>query len=131
MIIIVAAICIVGCFLYRKKTVELAGVQTGTVQNAAYESDKNLKRKLPQVPKTENVYDQLDETKMVPIDKNYQSLLPRNTDGTENIAVNYVVVGENEQDKPSLEQNKLPESYVTIVSENSTTIEPIYEELPP
>ena len=54
------------------------------IQNAAYDGDKQPQRKLPDIPYSNSDYEepsdyaQLDSSKRVPMDANYQSLKTKN-----------------------------------------------------
>ena len=79
-VVIVTAILIVACFLYRQILKRESTQDTGYIQNPAYKGDTQSDRTLPQIPHTDikyeepAIYTQLDTSNRTPIDENYQSL---------------------------------------------------------
>lgn len=149
MVVIVTVILIVGCLVYRKKPSSENKLETGNVQNPAYEGDKVPKRRLPRVPDSESGYEepsdyaQLDSYKRVPMDANYQSLRHKNKDAGSNNSGEYAELErENEKDhrytslsvnnKPGYDLANIADSYVTVVDgpKDEVPKESIYEELP-
>ena len=80
-VIIVTVLLIVTCIRYRHILQRKNTEDTGNIQNAVYEGDTRADRELPQIPHTDGDYEQpaeyaqLDSSKRVPIDENYQSLI--------------------------------------------------------
>ncbi len=141
-VVIVAVILIVAWFFYRRKPGREKREDIGNIQNAAYEGDTHPQgRRLPQVPYSDTGYEepsdyaQLDSSKRVPIDANYQSLRHKNKQGGPE-AGDYAVLGRgNEKDERytslrNKSDNNPGEGYVTVMSGNEATKESIYEELP-
>ena len=144
MVIIIAIILIVACFLHRKRSGMNNQRDVVNIQNAAYKGDKQPQRKLPNIPYSNSGYEepsdyaQLDSSKRVPMDANYQSLKPKNKQSASDEAADYAVLereNENEQRYTSLQSNHpagdYGEGYVTIMSGNEAAgKESLYEELP-
>lgn len=80
-VLILMVILIIVCFRYRRTPERESTRDVSNIQNTAYEGDTQPDRELPQIPhKTDSeyeeptVYAQLDSSKRVPADENYQSL---------------------------------------------------------
>ena len=84
--VIVTVILIVTCLRYRKILKRENARDVGKIQNAVYEEDIHLHRKLPKIPRTDGDYEQpaeyaqLDSSKRVHVDENYQSLKANGND---------------------------------------------------
>ena len=118
LVVIIAVIVIVGCIFYRRITRIVKKQDIGNIQNPAYDGDRDTQpqRRLPQIPYSDRGYEepshysQLDSSKMVSIDANYQSLIK--TQGSSTVV-------ENGNDRCV---NEMPDS--------EATKESTYEELP-
>ena len=150
LVVIIVVILIVTWILYRRKTGQENREDIGNIQNAAYEGATQPKRRLPQVPHSDSDYEepsdyaQLDSSKRVPIDANYQSLRHENEQGSPTdyaqldlsnripIDANYQsLIHENTQGSPtnnSLANQSNEEDWHVTGSEVAN--EAIYEELP-
>ena len=77
-VFVLTLILLVICFRHRRVLESTRDV--GNIQNIAYERDTQPERELPQIPDTSSEYEgsaqyaQLDSSKRVPTDDNYQSL---------------------------------------------------------
>ena len=139
-------ILIVGWFLYRRKPERNRANENteniANIKNTAYEGDTQAHRRLPQVPYSNSGYEepaeyqQLDSSRRIPVDANYQSLVPKNKQANTGVAGDYTVLErENEDDQRYTSLRNKPkddpaEGYVTVVSGNQAAKESIYEELP-
>ncbi|CAB3981014.1 protocadherin Fat 4-like, partial, partial [Paramuricea clavata] len=80
LVVLIMVILIVTCFIYPRKTRKENTGDTGNNQNAAYDGDTYTDRTLPHIPDSDSHYEepekyaQLDSSKRMPIDANYQSL---------------------------------------------------------
>ena len=80
-VLILSVTLIATCFRYRQILQKQNTADIGNIQNAVYEGDIQLHRKLPHTPHTDGDYEQpaeyaqLDSSKRVPMDANYQSLI--------------------------------------------------------
>ena len=88
-VLILAVMLIIICFRYRRTLERENTRDVGNIQNTAYEGDTQPDRELPQIPHNTNreyeepaVYAQLDSSKRIPADENYQSL---NVEGYEQL----------------------------------------------
>ena len=88
-VFILAVMLIIICFRYRRVPERENTRDVGNIQNTAYEGDTQPDRELPQRPRSTDrqyeesaVYAQLDSSKRVPADENYQSL---NVEGYEQL----------------------------------------------
>ena len=139
-VVIIAVILIVAWIFYRRKSRKENRQDIGNIQNAAYVGDNQPQRRLPQVPYSDSGYEepsdyaQLDRSKRVPIDANYQSLTHNMTKGSAPDARDYAVLesGDKDDERYTSLTNKsdLGGGYVTVMSGNEATKESIYEELP-
>ena len=139
-VVIIAVILIVAWIFYRRKSRKENRQDIGNIQNAAYVGDNQPQRRLPQVPYSDSGYEepsdyaQLDSSKRVPIDANYQSLTHNMTKGSPADARDYAVLesGDKDDERYTSLTNKsdLGGGYVTVMSGNEATKESIYEELP-
>ena len=125
-------------FLYRRKPGRRRANENtqniNNIKNAAYEGDTPVQRRLPQVSSSNSDYEepaeyqQLDSSKRVPIDANYQSLMRKNKQaGSEERG--------NEDDQRHTSLRNKPEDdadkgYVTVLSGDASANGSIYEELP-
>ena len=141
LVVIIAVIVIVACIFYRRKPSSEKQQDVSNIRNAAYEGDTQLQRRLPQVPYSDSGYlepsdyAQLDSSKRVPIDANYQSLVHNNTKSGPTDADYAVLERGNENDERYTSLMNKSDSgdggYVTVMSGNEpATKESIYEELP-
>ncbi|CAB3988513.1 Hypothetical predicted protein [Paramuricea clavata] len=80
LVVFITVIVILTRVIYRRKPRRESTGDIGNIQNAAYEGDIYTDRRLPHVPDSDSHYEepakyaQLDSSKRVPIDANYQSL---------------------------------------------------------
>ena len=122
-VLVLTLILLIICFRHRRVLESTRDV--GNIQNAAYEGDTQPERELPQIPGTSSEYEepaqysQLDSSKRVPTDDNYQSL---NVEGYEQLQID---PNEIIPQYASLNNNNNP-------SGNNDGIpgESVYEELP-
>ena len=96
-VLILAVMLIIICFRYRRILERENTRDFGNIQNTAYEGDTQPDRELPQIPHNTDreyeepvVYAQLDSSKRIPADENYQSLNvegyePLRTEPNENV----------------------------------------------
>ena len=121
-------------FLYRRKPGRRRANENtqniNNIKNAAYEGDTPVQRRLPQVPSSNSDYEepaeyqQLDSSKRVPIDANYQSLMHKNKQaGSEERG--------NEDDQRHTSLRNKPEDdadkgYVTVLSGDASANGSIY-----
>ena len=88
LVVIIMAIFIVAWIFYRRKPGNENRQDIGNIQNAAYVGDNQPERRLPQVPYSDSDYEepsdyaQLDSSKRVPVDANYQSLTHNEMQGS-------------------------------------------------
>ena len=138
MVVIIVVILIVCWFLYRRKPARKRANENtqniNNIKNAAYEGGTSVQRRLPQVPSSDSdyeepaVYQQLDSSKRVPIDANYQSLIRKNKQASSGERGN-----EDDQRHTSLRnksEDDADKGYVTVLSGDASAKESIYEELP-
>ena len=88
MVVTIVVILVVCWFLYRRKSGRKRANENtqniNSIKNAAYEGYTPVQKRLPQVPSSDCDYEepaeyqQLDSSKRVPIDANYQSLIHKN-----------------------------------------------------
>ncbi len=111
-VVLITVIVIIACILYRRIPKRESAREIGNIQNAAYDGDTQPDRRLPQVPNSESdyvepaEYAQLDSSKRVPIDANYESL---NVEGYEQLDRD---PNENVQQYASLNLNGNPRNEV-------------------
>ena len=143
-VVLVTVILIVAWFLYRRTPPRDKEQNIGEVQNPAYVGESQRNRRLPQVPHFESGYEeptetaeytQLDSSKRVPIDANYQSLKHRDKPGGSDDTGDYAVLerGDENASLSNKPANNLAEAYVTVVSKepgSEVAKESLYEELP-
>ena len=138
MVVIIVVILIVCWFLYRRKPGRKRANENtqniNNINNPAYEGDTPVQRRFPQVPSSNNHYEEpaeyqhLDSSKRVPIDANYQSLIHKNKQASSEERG-------NEDDQRHTSSGNKPEDgvdkgYVTVLSGDASAKESIYEELP-
>ena len=122
LVVIVTVVLIVTCFRYRQVLKKENYGDVGRIQNAVYDEDTQLDT-LPQAHHTDGdheqpaaEYAQLDSSKRVPVDENYQSL---NVEGYDQLQKN---PNENVPQYTSLNMKR---------NDNKRTPEePTYEEIP-
>ncbi len=115
---------IVACILYRRipRTERVREIAIGNIQNAAYDGDTQPDRRLSQVPDSESgylepaEYAQLDSSKRVPINANYESL---NVEGYQQL---------NRDLNENVQQYQL--NLTDANPRNEVPDESLYEELP-
>ena len=121
-VLVLTLILLIICFRHRRVLESTRDV--GNIQNAAYEGDTQPEKELPQIPGTGNEYEepaqyaQLDSSKRVPTDDNYQSL---NVEGYEQLQID---PNENIPQYASLKTNNNSANNDGIPGES------VYEELP-
>ena len=80
-VLILTVTLIATCFRYRQILHRQNAPDIGNIQNAVHEGEMRLHRQLPHTPHTDGDYEQpaeyaqLDSSKRVPMDANYQSLI--------------------------------------------------------
>ena len=146
MVVIIVVMLIVCWFLYRKKPGRKRANENtqniNNINNPAYEGDTPVQRRFPQVPSSNNHYEEpakyqhLDSSKVVPIDANYQSLIHKNKQASSGIAPDYAALERgNEDDQRHTSSGNKPEDradkgFVTVLSGDASAEESIYEEIP-
>ena len=138
MVVIIVVMLIVCWFLYRRKPGRKRANENtqsiNNIKNAAYEGDTQVQRRLPQVPSSDSDYEepaeyqQLDSSKRVPIDANYQSLIHKYKQASSEERGN-----EDDQRHTSLRnkpEDDTDKGLVTVMSGDASAKESIYEELP-
>ena len=88
-VVLILVVVLIICFRYRRTTERENTKDVVSIQNTAYEGDTQPDRELPQIPPNTDreyeepvVYAQLDSSKRIPADENYQSL---NVEGYEQL----------------------------------------------
>ena len=138
MVVIIVVILIVCWFLYRRKPGRKRANENtqniNNIKNPAYEGDPPVQRRLPQVPSSNSDYEepaeyqQLDSSKRVSIDANYQSLIHKNKQASSEERGN-----ENDQRHTSLRnkpEDDADKCFATVLSGDASAKESIYEEIP-
>ena len=121
-VLVLTLILLIICFRHRRVLESTRDV--GNIQNAAYEGDTQPERELPQIPGTSSEYEepaqysQLDSSKRVPTDDNYQSL---NVEGYQQLQID---PNENIPQYTSLKSNN------NLANNDRIPGESVYEELP-
>lgn len=115
-LIIALVTAIVVRFRYRRSPRKQSSETVDYIQNSAYEGDKEGSiRRLPNVPYSEDGYEepatyaQLDSSKRIPVDKNYQGLIIRGKQGVEKDVPDSAGLqreDESQKERCSLENNK-------------------------
>ena len=128
LVVIIMAIFIVAWIFYRRKPGNENRQDIGNIQNAAYVGDNQPERRLPQVPYSDSDYEepsdyaQLDSSKRVPIDANYQSLTP--SDYTQLDSSKRVPIDANYQSLTSSDYAQLDSSKRVPVDANYQSLTP-------
>ena len=123
-VLVLTLILLIICFRHRRVLARESTQDVGNIQNIAYEGDTQPERELPQIPDTSSEYEepaqyaQLDSSKRVPTDDNYQSL---NVEGYDELQID---PNENIPQYASLKSDNNPANNDEIPGES------VYEELP-
>ena len=146
LVVIIMAIFIVAWIFYRRKPGNENRQDIGNIQNAAYVGDNQPERGLPQVPYSDSDYEEpsdyaeLDSSKRIPIDANYQSLTPSDytqLDSSKRVPVdaNYQSLTHNEM-QGSFSNTSLTNGFnaaedcATVMFSSEAIKESVYEEIP-